>query len=162
MQKQTKTEHQNRSGVFIPEMPPRISGVIVVDKSERRIATEVCSKLPLRLRAGSPAQVKTVVWLEWKEVVSRPGSARGSTCRVDCDVTVIRKTSGIRLYRKTIRGDELRDLGPGCEHEAKARPYDAIISYLRSRGGRLRSRNVTTWIWRYLLPGGLRGAKAGR
>ena len=117
----------------IPEMPrPRISGLIVVDRTDSKIATAVCSELPPSLRANTPQAVKTIVWLEWKEVDRGRGSSGGLAPRVDCDVTVIENTSGILLYRKTIRGDEPRGPKPRSESGSGARPYDQIIAYLRS------------------------------
>ena len=117
----------------IPEMPPpRISGVIVVDRTDRKIATAVCRELPPSLRASTPQAVKTIVWLEWRDVDRRGPPSGAVAPRIDCDVTVIESPSGVLLYRKTIRGDESRGPKPGAGPGSGARPYDGITAYLRS------------------------------
>ena len=124
---------QPHTVIRIPEVPrPRISGVIVVDRTDSKIATAVCSELPPSLRANTPQAVKTIVWLEWRDVDRRGPPSDAVAPRIDCDVTVIESPSGILLYRKTIRGDEPRGPKPRSESGSGARPYDRIIAYLRS------------------------------
>lgn len=96
-----------------PVISPYVNGrMVLIDRATRGIDTLMLD-LPDDLRASSPHQVGTVVWLDWDArqegvyVSSRTGKRCGGAFRRSCDVAVIDCRNGPKLVgRKRVLGPE--------------------------------------------------------
>jgi hypothetical protein len=96
-------------------------------------------KLPDDLRARSPDEVGTVLWLDWTEemrtapVPGNPLMVKVATIIETCKVTLIDVRANRRLATTSFRGKDPDRLGPGEEPVDRLKPgppYKAIVPYL--------------------------------
>ena len=79
--------------------------VLIIDKKEKGI-DPLNSSLPETLRATSPEEVKTVVWLNWNENLVGHYEGGGSAYVYTCQMTIIDNTIPAIVAVKKMRGSE--------------------------------------------------------
>ena len=109
--------------------------IIPVDFQERRV-DRLYFELPKELRAASPDDVATVVWLTWREekVSEYEGGKPAYVER--CEVSVIDRKENVVLGKKEFRGgDPPKALSRNLSKGVGPRPYKEIADYLVSLCG---------------------------
>jgi hypothetical protein len=105
---------------------------ITVDVNERRV-DRLYFELPPELRAASPDEVATVVWLDWREEKVGEYSGGKPACVEWCDVTVIDRQQNVTLAKKQFKGgDPPKTLKTTFIKGVGPRPYKEIADYLAS------------------------------
>jgi hypothetical protein len=99
----------------------------------REVQEELYRQLPADLRANTPEEVDTVVWLEWGE--ERLGKTRSEPpmthytlegIRYTCKVTIIDKRTNCKVGETSFQGSDPRGKG----NYAGDKPYAEILAYL--------------------------------
>jgi hypothetical protein len=115
---------------------PRIKGKVVVVDRKARLLDDLHWDLSGSVRADTPDEVGTVVWLDWgSEAIGSYNTGRVATI-VTCTVSVIDHASHTVLARKVFKGDEppyhvsrpKGETGP----IAGPKPTGSIVTYLES------------------------------
>jgi hypothetical protein len=109
--------------------------MIVIDKSTGSI-DPTWDEIPDDMRAASPSQVATVVWLEWSESEVGTYQGGGSGYSSNVEVTVIDKATSKIIATKSFSSQPtgVRVAGGSADTVAK-RPEDQVVQYLRTLGG---------------------------
>lgn len=112
--------------------PKLLGKAVVVDKqAEGGGVSAVHGQLPEEIRAESPTEVGTVVWIDWKEFQYGRYSATRVGYRIDAVVTVIDKANKAVLDRVEFEGGLPPETAPsGSQHGYGPRPVEQILEYL--------------------------------
>jgi hypothetical protein len=116
------------------EATPYINGkILAIDKTnEVGAPSAVHVALPEELRAQSPEEVGTVVWVEWKETrFGTYGDSGIVAYRIDADVTVIDAVKKVVIARETFQGGDPPSTAPAGGGPGRGpRPVAKIVGYL--------------------------------
>lgn len=130
----------------IPNLRSSISGqgyikgkVVVLDRKNRMIDL-INDSLPSELRASTPDEVGTVVWLDWEEEFrfhyDYGGGIYGNAYRYNCKATIIDRSIPAKVGARSFIGSE-----PPRQHVIStyygeshygSKPFDEILNYLES------------------------------
>jgi hypothetical protein len=109
--------------------------IVPVDVQERHV-DRLYFELPKELRAASPDDVATVVWLAWREEKVGEYDGGKPACIERCDVTVIDRQQNAVVAKKEFRGGEPpKTLKSNFTKGVGPRPYKEIADYLVSLCG---------------------------
>ena len=133
-------EHFNKTAaVWLKDPAPGRSPAYIRGKvlpvthipSSGRVEEDLYWLLPSELRARTPEDVSTVVWLDWEEkpftVPYIQFTRRIIGIQYLCRVTVIDRTTNEKVAEQMFLGSDPR----GSARYAGDRPYEAIAQYLR-------------------------------
>lgn len=115
-----------------PEGMPVTLGrkMVAIDKDKNEIDS-IQLRFPAEIGATNPADVKTVLWMNWENVDVGNYGGKGTAYKVKCTVTMIDMTNPPTIAGvKTFEGSD-----PPSESSSTAygsTPFDEIISYLKS------------------------------
>jgi len=106
--------------------------IIPVNVKEKEIDS-LYWDLPEELRAATPDDVATIVWLEWGEVqVSTYGSTNKPALVQTCNVTIIDRADKAILLRHSFRGsDPPKSIKSRDSSGRGDKPTQAVVEYLQ-------------------------------
>jgi hypothetical protein len=107
-----------------------IGKIAVINKTESDLDDTHFSYKLDELRAASPEDVGTIVWLECKEQLRGTYDSGSKGYRWACDVTTIDKGEGVIVGQEKIYGDDPPDSKRSRGDWHGSRPTDNIIAYI--------------------------------
>jgi len=107
-----------------------ISGkVITIDTDERKI-DQIYFDLPKELVAKSPAEVSTIIWLDWGEVLVGRYTDGAGGYRIICEVTIIDKAKSAIVDKEVISGSDPLSVKEGSGDRYGSKPTSEVIDYI--------------------------------
>lgn len=128
------SEYASMSGLkpISPTVSPYIKGkVIVIDIDEKDI-DDCFFDLPSDLRAASPEEVGTVIWLDWGEVLIGRYTDGAGGYQITCKVTVIDKAKTAIVGEATFKGSEPPSVKSGSGDRTGDKPTDDVSDYIKT------------------------------
>jgi hypothetical protein len=122
------------AGVVGPGEPrPAVKKMVVVDVQDKDV-DGLHFDLPDNLRAATPAEVTTVVWLRWNKATVGTYSTGGSAYQWSCEVTVIDLATRTTLGTQRFTGDAPPRSFVGRRGESRSgdKPTEQVLNYLRN------------------------------
>lgn len=118
----------------LPDLPGAALKYVVLDAQKREVA-DLHLDLPESVRAANPAEVGTIVWLVWDEILEGYYTDGAPGYVVTCQVTLIDRESRTMIWRQTFFGSD----PPGVKkHSGAARgsnPSGEVVQFLRRIAG---------------------------
>jgi hypothetical protein len=109
-----------------------VKKVVVIDVADKDVDS-LHFDLPDDLRAATPAEVTTVVWLNWSKNQIGTYTGGGSAYQWSCQVTVIDKATRTTIRQQTFTGSRPPQsvrARRGTSHSGD-KPTDQVINFLR-------------------------------
>jgi hypothetical protein len=110
--------------------------MITIDMINRKVDS-LYFQLPQELRATTPEEVETVVWLRWGQDYIASYEGGGKAIRHTCTVTVFDRATKKVVAQTTFQGEEPPDVTytSAGEDDDGGKPTDKILFYLRNIAG---------------------------
>lgn len=106
-----------------------IGKILPVNKSTKAIDL-LYFELPNDLRAASPEEVETILWVECEGKVVNTYTDGAEARRIDCVLTIINKASNTMIVQTTFRGEPPPGSKSGSGDRSGSRPTEDMVKYI--------------------------------